>query len=602
MLAHRPTLPDAFDAAGSVFLPPDPAAADDDDDSFASQDTLLEDARTRHKRLARQRIHEAAGKEGAPRPLPVKQPVVAITPKRVQPPTPSDLAADDVPGLATADVRKELEARGLRAAGPRSIAVARLRHALEPQQKPQATHRGTGTGLFALENFAISPDADRVAFGAPVKLQVSDDEHGAVEYTLRCSKVVGGMHQLYAAWQAPSLTKGQTYEHVFEDVGVYIISEPTHNFEVSVEVYAVTGMKELREAATRRKVEAKRRLIHDENALQKQVLKDAEEKRRAEEAHRLDNDRRAQAQAEREKSDPKVRRAAQERRDEAVGASMHSWKARPRTSTTGTGRRRRLHQLIDESRHEAKVKRPSTSHLAMPPRGQHKALYDRREAPAFGRPATSGFSVRRAPAVQYTAASILALPDRWVNDMVEDDEEEEVVIRKKRRPRKAIISGFAPQASAPRTHVSAHEFKARVAAEALRPAPKRLGTYEAETPAARPQAPPPPPARPEIIIADNAWAPLDLIMAPGAEGFISVHADEPKCVEYQIKCERVLDYVPPLNVELFETPVLVAGECFNYHFKDEGRYEIFDVDAPGVRGVIHVTSRPEAVRARLNKS
>ena len=258
MLAHRPTLPDAFDAAGSVFLPPDPAAADDDDDSFASQDTLIEDARTRHKRLARQRIHEAAGKEGAPRPLPVKQPVVAITPKRVQPPTPSDLAADDVPGLATADVRKELEARGLRAAGPRSIAVARLRHALEPQQKPQATHRGTGTGLFALENFAISPDADRVAFGAPVKLQVSDDEHGAVEYTLRCSKVVGGMHQLYAAWQAPSLTKGQTYEHVFEDVGTFSVGDARYDLECVVEVYAVTGMKELRERADRAREDRRR--------------------------------------------------------------------------------------------------------------------------------------------------------------------------------------------------------------------------------------------------------------------------------------------------------------------------------------------------------
>jgi hypothetical protein len=60
--------------------------------------------------------------------------------------------------------------------------------------------------------------------------------------------------------------------------------------------------------------------------------------------------------------------------------------------------------------------------------------------------------------------------------------------------------------------------------------------------------------------------------------------------------------VPPLNVELFETPVLVAGKEFRYLFKDEGRYEIFDVDAPEVRGVIHVTSRPDAVRARLNQS
>ncbi len=156
MLAQLPSALEAFDDAGSVFLPPDPNADhEDDDDSFASQDTLLEDARTKHKRLARQRL-EAASRDAKPvKALPMTQPIVVKqTPKKVQPPTPSPLTLDAVTKLATADVRRELEARGLRSAGPRSIAVARLRHALEPQQPTQKKSSGTGTGVFDMSRGA----------------------------------------------------------------------------------------------------------------------------------------------------------------------------------------------------------------------------------------------------------------------------------------------------------------------------------------------------------------------------------------------------------------------------------------------------------------
>ena len=90
MLAQLPSALEAFDDAGSVFLPPDPNADhDDDDDSFASQDTLLEDARTKHKRLARQRM-EAAYRDAKPvKTMPLSKPIVVKTPKKVQPPTPS---------------------------------------------------------------------------------------------------------------------------------------------------------------------------------------------------------------------------------------------------------------------------------------------------------------------------------------------------------------------------------------------------------------------------------------------------------------------------------------------------------------------------------
>ena len=92
MLAQLPSALEAFDEAGSVFLPPDPNADhDDDDDSFASQDTLLEDARTKHKRLARQRL-EAASRDAKPvKTMPLSKPIVQKTPKKVQPPTPSVL-------------------------------------------------------------------------------------------------------------------------------------------------------------------------------------------------------------------------------------------------------------------------------------------------------------------------------------------------------------------------------------------------------------------------------------------------------------------------------------------------------------------------------
>ena len=112
---------------------------------------------------------------------------------------------------------------------------------------------------------------------------------------------------------------------------------------------------------------------------------------------------------------------------------------------------------------------------------------------------------------------------------------------------------------------------------------------------------PPAPSLPQIIIEDNAWAPLDLIVAPGDECEVRVHEDEPRCVEYQIKCERILDYVPPLHVELFETNIMTAGEVFRYVFREQGRYEVFDVDAPEIRGVIHVTAQPDQVRERLKR-
>ena len=678
MLAQLPSALEAFDDAGSVFLPPDPNADhDDDDDSFASQDTLLEDARTKHKRLARQRM-EAASRDAKPvKTMPLSKPIVVKTPKKVQPPTPSVLTLDAVATLATADVRRELEARGLRSAGPRSIAVARLRHALEPQQPSQKKSSGNGTGVFDIADFGVSPDADKVAFGSTITLKVSAEEHGAVEYSIQCAKVVGGSKQLYQAWAAPSLTKGQTYEHVFEDVGVYVLSEPTHRFECTVEVYAVTGMKELREEAKRRKVEAKRRSVEKEKASQEKMRRDAEDRRRQEEAQRLEADERARAQAEAEKNDPKLRRAAEARREEAVFASSHQWKMRPRTSHTGTGRRRRLHQLLDESRNE-KPSRPSTSHLAMPAPGQHKPMYadQRRPSTSAMRPASYGASLRRAPQTRHTAASILALPDRWVNtDLLDDESDEDVVAPRRqaksqmvfvkssgtyeRRLTRAAVSSFAPKAAkAPPKKATVMELKARAAAEACRDQPKRLGAPSEEDPitpqlrvggaateratgkackivgkkqglyqvqfagsdkiharraaqlaatveeeAAAPVTPPKPPAPslPQMVIEDNAWAPLDLIVAPGDECEVRVHEDEPRCVEYQIKCERILDYVPPLHVELFETEILTAGEVFRYVFKEQGRYEVFDVDAPETRGVIHVTTQPDQVRERLNR-
>ena len=681
MLAQLPSALEAFDDAGSVFLPPDPNADhEDDDDSFASQDTLLEDARTKHKRLARQRL-EAASRDAKPvKALPMTQPInVKQTPKKVQPPTPSPLTLDAVTKLATADVRRELEARGLRSAGPRSIAVARLRHALEPQQPTQKKSSGTGTGVFDIADFAVSPDADRVAFGSTIRLKVSPEEHGAVEYSIQCAKLIGGSKQLYQAWAAPSLTKGQAYEHVFDDVGIYILSEPTHRFECQVEVYAVTGMKELREEAKRRKVEAKRRQVSEEKASQEKMRRDAEAKRRQEEAQRLEADERARAQAEAEKNDPQLRREAEARREEAVFASSHQWKMRPRTSHTGTGRRRRLHQLLDESRNEQKPSRPSTSHLAMPAPGQHKPMYadQRRPSTSAMRPASYGASLRRAPQVRHTAASILALPDRWVNtDLLDDESDEDIVAPRRqaksqmvfvkssgtyeRRLTRAAVSSFAPKAAkAPPKKATVMELKARAAAEACRDQPKRLGalnddpepitpqlrvggsateratgkackivgkkqglyqiqfagssatharraaqlTASVEEEAAAPVTPPKPPAPslPQIIIEDNAWAPLDLIVAPGDECEIRVHEDEPRCVEYQIKCERILDYVPPLHVELFETNIMTAGEVFRYVFKEQGRYEVFDVDAPEIRGVIHVTTQPDQVRERLKR-
>ena len=233
-----------------------------------------------------------------------------------------------------------------------------------------------------------------------------------MEYSIQCAKVVGG-EETGQAWAAPSLTKGQAYEHVFDDVGIYILSEPTHRFECQVEVYAVTGMKELREEAKRRKVEAKRRQVSEEKASQEKMRREAEAKRRQEEAQRLEADERARAQAEAEKNDPQLRREAEARREEAVFASSHQWKMRPRTSHTGTGRRRRLHQLSDEVLAEPKPSRPSTSRFS-DARARPAQAHVRRSKTTVDVGHAAGVLrrfVRRAPQVRHTAASILALPD-----------------------------------------------------------------------------------------------------------------------------------------------------------------------------------------------
>ena len=94
----------------------------------------------------------------------------------------------------------------------------------------------------------------------------------------------------------------------------------------------------------------------------------------------------------------------------------------------------------------------------------------------------------------------------------------------------------------------------------------------------------------EIVVHDNEWTPKRALAHPGVEFGVVVDPGELATMEYQFRCERVLDGVPARRLPCFETDILGAGEAFRFVFPEEGKYEVFDVDAPDAVGVIRVTS------------
>ena len=131
----------------------------------------------------------------------------------------------------------------------------------------------------------------------------------------------------------------------------------------------------------------------------------------------------------------------------------------------------------------------------------------------------------------------------------------------------------------------------RAAAAAAAAAPETAEpAREPET--AEPAAPPPrhtiSGCGAEVVVHDNEYDPPKSRVHPGVEFGLVVDPEELGYIEYQFRCERVLEN-PASRVFVFETEVMGAGEVFSHTFSENGRYEVFDVDAPDAVGRITVT-------------
>ncbi|KAH8096325.1 hypothetical protein JL720_3690 [Aureococcus anophagefferens] len=343
---------------------------------------------------------------------------------------PRALRVDDVEGLKTLELKRELDARKLESTGLRSALASRLKAAVLAEGRgddapPEKKKTGTGDGRFVIRDFQTDVDGDRVAFGHACVWRVDRAEHGSVEYNLSCGRVVGAKiegGEVFCA--APPLTRGESYEHTFDDVGTYVVTDPAYGLECTVEVYAVTGMKELREKVAREKRVRANEAAAAEERKADAARAEAERLRRLEERQLEEADRAAEAEAERERNDPRLRAEA-------------------------------------EAAHE----RP------------------RPEAPA-------------------------------------------------------TVSG----------------------------------------------------CHAEMVVHDTTFAPAKARTAPGVEFAVVIDADELGYVEYQFRCDRVLDGAPATRTLAFETDIMCAGDVFTHIFQDEGRYEIYDVDAEDAPGHIRVSS------------
>ena len=77
-------------------------------------------------------------------------------------------------------------------------------------------------------------------FGQRVTWRVDKDEHRSVEYTLACGRVVGGEVE-WGVFEAPPLTRGETFSHSFDDVGSYVVRDAAYGLECAVEADAGAG-------------------------------------------------------------------------------------------------------------------------------------------------------------------------------------------------------------------------------------------------------------------------------------------------------------------------------------------------------------------------
>ena len=396
-------------------LPPRPQttgrrrAVDDDDDASFAQDEDQENDRRMLKALATKRAESAkasGGKRGGPRRLRPMAPILNAAPphpaapakvppaRKPSPPpekrAPRALRVDDVEGLKTLELKRELDARKLESSGLRSALASRLKAAVLAEGRgddapPEKKKTGTGDGRFVIRDFQTDVDGDRVAFGHACVWRVDRAEHGSVEYNLSCGRVVGATiegGEVFCA--APPLTRGESYEHTFDDVGTYVVTDPAYGLECTVEVYAVTGMKELREKVAREKRVRANEAAAAEARRADAARAEAERLRRLEARQLEEADRAAEAEAERERKDPRLRAEAEERRMSAVYESMALMANRPKPSArerpqtaesppkrAGAKKFSRLRSMLDEARDAGdfgavEAAREQPSHLAMP--------------------------------------------------------------------------------------------------------------------------------------------------------------------------------------------------------------------------------------------
>ncbi|KAJ1452716.1 hypothetical protein M885DRAFT_619690 [Pelagophyceae sp. CCMP2097] len=317
-----------LESASQATLPPVPPAAEED----GEEGDLVQDRAQVKEAAHRLQVKEAQTAAAARPQRRTFGGAAAVVPRAaavvVAAPAPKVEArvcrwASDVDALKQFEVRLELEARHLDSKGTRSVVSARLKAALprddaaafEPPTKPTNV-------VVVLSNFEAAPIAHRLAYGSTMTLRVDAGEHGAVEYNLVCARA-NAADAAQTVFEAPPMVRGGSYEHAFDDVGAFIVSDAVfQGVEVRVEVFAITGMKELRLAAAARRNARDADVLRQRAAVAADVLRAGAAQREREAARATAADEAAAAEIRNEKADRGLRQRNEEARAQVVHESM----------------------------------------------------------------------------------------------------------------------------------------------------------------------------------------------------------------------------------------------------------------------------------------
>lgn len=317
----------------------------------------------------------------------------AVKCTEVKPP-PIEATLENLDSLKACDIRRALESRKLPSSGLKSTITSRLRSALthSPIQQVDETPPLRSCTVL-LSNFEACPEKFRISLGATVTFAVAMDDHGSAEYNLDCKEAFDNEGP-------PSLDRGATYRHVFQQCGSFKITDLHLPIEIHIDVVNNSVVENLRQKVreARELDEAARRRRDEQKQLEKKRVESA--RRKKDEALANANEAAAAKQIDSEKNDAKLRLAREAKRAKAVESSL----ARVLSTQgrkTRRPRRRHLDHAVKENQGESNGERSSkfAKLRGLMAKVEHEPLNQ-----ALQRPRESDIVVSRPPSRSYFAA------------------------------------------------------------------------------------------------------------------------------------------------------------------------------------------------------